>query len=255
MTETKQISRGLSIIIVVLISLLISFVTSYVSYFYIFPEIEKKHFVVETPDVRKISLTEAISRLSSHKLGYKVIEEVESEDTPTGTVIYQLPLPKTNVRTGQEVVLMVSKGIPVIYVPKLKNKTLNEAKSILLQLGLILGNVKEVESEEIKQPGFVLDSYPQEGTSVKKGTVIELVVSKTPVQIKNLEMVVTPNIVGKSLVEGQKILTSRGLRLGKVKKTTNENFDFDMILEQKPSAGQKIASGSGVDITLNAEAE
>ncbi|MFQ3675648.1 MAG: PASTA domain-containing protein [Endomicrobiia bacterium] len=253
MTEPKSVPRGLSIMIVVLISLIVSFGMTFITYFYLFPSIERKHFVVKTPDVRKISLTEAIAKLSSEGLNYNVIDEVEDEELIAGTVIYQLPLPKTNTRRGTEVALMVSKGVPTVYVPKLKNKTLDEAREILFQLGFSIGQIKEIESEEVKQAGIVLDSYPPEGSSVKKGSIIELVVSQ--VATKKTEMVLVPNIVGKTLVEGQKILQSKGLRLGNVRKITNENFEFDMILEQNPVAGKKVPAGSGVNITLNTEAE
>jgi beta-lactam-binding protein with PASTA domain len=252
MTETKGVPRGLSIIIVFLISLIVSFGISFIGYFYLFPKIEKKHFVVKTPDVRKISLSEAIAKLSSEGLTYNVIDEVENEELVSGTVVYQLPLPKTNTRRGTEVALMVSKGVPTVYVPKLKNKTLDEAKEILFQLGFIIGQVKEVESEEVNQEGIVLDSYPPEGATAKKGSTIELVVSKAVV-VKKVEMVLVPNVIGKTLVEGQKILQSKGLRLGNVTKTTNENFEFDIILDQNPPAGKKVSKGSGVNITLNAE--
>jgi serine/threonine-protein kinase len=254
MTESQGVPRGLSIIIVVLISLIVSFGITFISYFYLFPDIEKKHFLTKTPDVRKIPLSEAIAKLSQEKLGYNVIDEVENEDFPSGTVVYQLPLPKTNIRRGTEVALMISKGVPVIYVPKLKNKTLDEAKEILSQLGLEIGPVKEVESEEIKQPGIILDTYPQEGTTVKKGSAIEIVISKPPVA-KKVDLVIVPNIVGKNFLEGQKILQSKGLKLGNVKKTTNENFEFNIILEQNPVAGKKVAQGSVVNITLNSEGE
>jgi len=93
-----QVSKGLSILIVLLISLIVSFLVSYFSYFYVFPKIEKKYLYIRTPDVRSLSVPEAIEVLNKYGLFHDIIGEEEKEDVPPNVVILQYPLPKSLVK-------------------------------------------------------------------------------------------------------------------------------------------------------------
>lgn len=254
MSEEKQVPRGLSIMIVTFISLIISFFVAGVSYFYIFPEIEKQYFFVKTPDVRRLPLNEAINRILLRGLKYTILEESESMEFPAKTIMFQFPLPNVSIRKGSEVGLIVSKGMPMSYVPKIKGKTIEEAKKILSDSGLVLGEVKKIETDQKSEDNIVLEVSPNEGFTVLKGSRISISIGEF-VQKKKEVNVIVPSVVGKTLLEAKKIIESKGLKLGKITKTTNENFDFDIILYQKPSAGGKVVSGSKIDITINSEEE
>ncbi|MCS7152131.1 MAG: PASTA domain-containing protein [Endomicrobia bacterium] len=249
--EYRQVSKGTSVLIVILVSVVISFVVSFLSYFFIFPQIELKYLYVRVPDVRGLSLNEASKKLKSSKLRYEIVEQVESDNTPVGCVIFQQPLPKTLVRKNTEVMLIVSKGVPVVKIPQVSLKPLDEVKKVILAADLEIGEIKEEFSDTVEK-GLVLSTEPNEGVEVKKGTKINLVVSKGKAIVKK---VVVPNIVNKSLLEAKKILESKGLKLGNVKKVCDEDKEFDIIISQSPQAGKLIEQGSKVDVIYNAESE
>ena len=72
---------------------------------------------------------------------------------------------------------------------------------------------------------------------------------KTPIQEK------VPSIVGKTIPQAQKILSRKGLLLGTVKKTTDIERSFDIILKQYPPARKKVPTKTAVTIILNVEEE
>jgi len=153
--NVKQVPKGVSIIIVILISLISSFVVSFFSYFYVFPGIEKNLYV-RVIDIRNMPIAEASKKLESIGLKYEIVEQVESDTIPAGCVILQQPLPKTLMKKGSEVLVVLSKGVPTVKVPDVKLKLVDEAKKILAEAGLTVGEIKEVDSEEIENHKMML---------------------------------------------------------------------------------------------------
>lgn len=247
--EIKQAPRGISVLIVIFLATIVSFVVSFFTYFYIFPQVEKKYLLVRTPDLKNKSLSEAISILSKLKLQYDIIAQEESEIIPSGSIIFQTPLPQSLVKKYSIINLIVSKGTSLVKIPDLKSKPLEEAKKILLDIGLQIGDIKEVYSSEITKDN-VVETEPQQGIEVKKNTKINILVSKgAPV----VEKVKVPNVIGKTLIEAKKLLESQNLFLGDVKKVCDEDKEFDIILSQIPKPGSLVSKGSKVNVVVNAE--
>ncbi|MCS7227806.1 MAG: PASTA domain-containing protein [Endomicrobia bacterium] len=256
--KVKQVPKGVSILIVILISIIISFLTCFFSYFYIFPSMEEKTLYVRVPDIRNISVSEATKKLEQQNLKIQVIEEIETDAVPVGCVVVQQPLPKTKVKKNTEVVVILSKGVPLVKIPDVKLKSVDEARKILLNVGLGINEIKEVETETVEK-GLVVTTEPEEGVGVKKGSLVRLVVSKGkphPVVVKKeVKKVRVPDIKNKSLVDAQKILEEQKLRLGNVKKICDEDKDFDIVVSQNPPAGTLVPEGSKIDIIYNTEGE
>jgi serine/threonine-protein kinase len=106
------------------------------------------------------------------------ISETLSNDVVPGTVLQQEPLPKTLLPTGSSVGLVVSKTLDksMVTVPSLVGMNVNEAKLLLEKKELSIGSIIVQPSEE--QTGIILSQQPAGGMSVKKGTEINLIVSK-----------------------------------------------------------------------------
>ncbi|MCX7956448.1 MAG: PASTA domain-containing protein [Endomicrobia bacterium] len=259
--EIKQVPRGASILIVFFISVIISFVVSFFCYFYFFPILEKKYLYVRVPDIRGMALSEATKNLMSLGLQYNVVEEKESEEVPAGCIISQQPLPKTLVKKNTEVLVTISKGIALIKLPDVTLKNVEDAKKIILQQNLDIAEIKEVESETVEK-GLVLNTEPVAGVDVKKGTKITLVISKGKKEVKQqlknepkVIKVVVPDIINKSLLDAKKILESKNLKLGNVKKVCDEDKDFDIIISQTPKPNSLVPAGSKVNVVYNTEIE
>ncbi|MCJ7578550.1 MAG: PASTA domain-containing protein, partial [candidate division Zixibacteria bacterium] len=63
-----------------------------------------------------------------------------------------------------------------VMMPNLAGKSLEEAKNILKELSLEIGETRyEVKSE--LPPGIILEQFPEEGTKIQRGSNVELTVS------------------------------------------------------------------------------
>lgn len=105
--------------------------------------------------------------------GLKYVEKTEyDEEVPAGYVISQYPLPKTEVLSGTDVTITVSKGANEEFavVPNLIGLTEAEAKAKLTDYELVLGGIIREASD--KEEGRVIaQSAPANSELVKKSKV------------------------------------------------------------------------------------
>lgn len=140
--------------------------------------------MVKVPDVYKLDATTAIATLQNE--GFTVSQaEIQDEDIAKGCVVKTYPVRGDNVPEGCEIVIYISSGAPTVYVdvPNLKGKTVEVAKQWILDQGLTVGNVTEVDSETPKGLVISQDPDPSRTTQVQKGTAVSIEVSsgKAPV--------------------------------------------------------------------------
>jgi beta-lactam-binding protein with PASTA domain len=119
---------------------------------------------------------------SLQALGLEVgtITKVHSDDFPQeGVIIAHTPPPQAKVQKGTRVNLLVSMGRPVIQytMPDLSGMWLDDAIALLRMRGLRSGLVEREVSPDVNTPDVVLDQYPQPGSRIKRGAVVNLVVS------------------------------------------------------------------------------
>ncbi|MFN3966244.1 MAG: PASTA domain-containing protein [Endomicrobiia bacterium] len=235
-------------------SLFVSVITSTLMYKYGSSFLDKLfQKKVEVPNLVGLTLDHAKLLLSTKKLQILVQEEIYSEEIEQGKIAKQSPLAGSVVDEGTSVSIFLSKGKEKVVVPVLVSLKLEEAQSQILSIGLSIGSVKYELSKQIPE-GKVISSEPPAGQEVPKGTPINLLVSQGMPKIAT-PMVVVPDLYGKTLPEASSILSSYGLVLGKINKTTNIEQEFDIILNQSPKAGSKVPKGSAISVTINSEAE
>ncbi|HAA89275.1 MAG: Serine/threonine-protein kinase Sp [Thermoanaerobacterales bacterium 50_218] len=138
--------------------------------------------LVWLPDVRGYPLQEAKAILESS--GFKVkdpVSEFYDEKVPAGSVISQVPEGEQKVAEGSQISLIVSKGSPPrqVVMPSLLGLTVEQASKTLEDLGLVLGEIKEEESQEYPS-GVVCGQEIEPGTVVSSGEVVDIVRSKGP---------------------------------------------------------------------------
>jgi serine/threonine-protein kinase len=138
--------------------------------------------LVWLPDVRGYPLQEARALLESS--GFKVktpVAEFYDEKVPAGSVISQNPEGEQKVPEGSQITLIISKGPPPrqVVMPSLLGLTVEQASKTLENLGLVLGEIKEEESQEYPA-GVVCGQEIKPGTVVSSGEVVDIVRSKGP---------------------------------------------------------------------------
>ena len=107
------------------------------------------------------------------------ISEVDS-DRPEGEVLTQSIPRDTELARGETVELTVSSGVPPepegVEVPPLRGEDEDEAKDILKDLGLEVGQVTREASTEVEE-GKVIRTSPAAGETVGPGDEVDIVVS------------------------------------------------------------------------------
>ncbi|MGB9721303.1 MAG: PASTA domain-containing protein [bacterium] len=103
------------------------------------------------------------------------IDSIYSDSINEGKVIQTIPIPETEVKKGDGIKIIISKGI-VLKSPNLIGLKFAEAKDLLKKFGLVLGTVTEVEGTGEK--GSVIVQDPQPDQVVNAGDTINLMVVK-----------------------------------------------------------------------------
>ncbi len=103
------------------------------------------------------------------------IDTIFSDSIGEGRVIQTVPEPETEVKKGDAIKIILSKGI-FLKTPNLVGLKIDSAKVILKNLNLILGSITEVEGTGEK--GTIIIQNPQPDQLVNKGDTINLMVVK-----------------------------------------------------------------------------
>ena len=122
------------------------------------------------------------ARTTLESVGVRVRLAYEgSASVPKGVVIRSDPPGDANIRPGDTVTLVISRG-EVVTVPDLRLvASADLAQDMLEQAGLFLGAVTEVDDPlESVPPGAVLSQDPASGTVVEKGTLVNITVRRKP---------------------------------------------------------------------------
>lgn len=106
------------------------------------------------------------------------VESVPAAAPPGVTVVTRPPSPAV-LPPGGKVVLVVSQGAATIGVPALLGLSTADARLRLEQDGLRLGTVERRRSHDAT-PGTVVAQRPAAGTLAAPGTVIDIVVARSP---------------------------------------------------------------------------
>lgn len=111
------------------------------------------------------------------RLGLSVgdIDTLFSDSIVEGRVIQTVPEPETEVKKGDAIKIIISKGI-LLKAPNLIGLKIDSAKVILKNSNLILGSITEIEGTGDK--GTIIIQNPQPDQLVNKGDTINLMVVK-----------------------------------------------------------------------------
>jgi beta-lactam-binding protein with PASTA domain len=199
--------------------------------------------IVEVPEVMGLKYERAQAILDSLGLQPRQSEIRPDLRHPIGTVIAQTPTSGTKVRPGRRIYLSVSGGDPVAEVPPLKGRSLRDARFALERVGLALGASTYVPSEEFP-PNTVIDQVAPAGTRIRKGSLVTVVIS----QGKETDRIAVPEVVGMILVEAERILTRRGLKIGNISYQENLELLPNTVLAQYPRSGELVGLGQPIDL-------
>ncbi|MBC7329188.1 PASTA domain-containing protein [bacterium] len=136
-------------------------------------------------------------------------------------------------------------GIPQeVVVPDLSRKGLEEARTLLLQNGLKLGDILERENEEIPA-GYIISTQPPAGSLVRKGRRIDIIVST------GAPYVVIPDLRSLDEERARKLLSDLGLAVGDVSYVADRYIPFGQVISQSPAPNSRVAKGTAVYLKVS----
>ena len=198
---------------------------------------------VKFPSVVGATTEQANSTLTALGLKTVTVEERFDEDIAKGRVISTDPFAGDSIALGGTVNLVVSKGAERYTIPALVNLTPEAAVNLLAKSPLKVGEITEVFNGKVPK-GFVISSNPDQGTRVKRDTLVDMVVSK------GIETFSLASFVGTNGEQALNELTVAGFSV-----TTTYAFDEKAmpgeVISQQPAAGTALAKGAVVEIFVS----
>jgi len=133
---------------------------------------------IPVPDVANLEASLAQLLISAAGLTVSQVESVQAAQ-PTGLAMMTRPPAGTALTPSAGLTLVVSRGAPTIPIPDLLGMASADARTRLETEGLQLGTVTRRRTAEAA-PGTVVGQRPAAGTLAAPGTVVDIVVARSP---------------------------------------------------------------------------
>ena len=216
----------------------------------IMPRYVQQGKTTKVPNVLGLPIEQALEVLADSGLVGNKADERQDRQYPLGSVAAQTPMPGSEVKFGRGVYLTVSGGEPKAMVPALKGRSVRDATFTLERSALKIGSIRYEVSAEFPA-NTVIDQDIPESTMVSVGNSISVIVSQGPLR----EQVPVPDVVRKTLTEGERTLLQAGLKIGNVVYQANHDLLPNTIIEQFPRSGEMVPAGQAVDMVVTRRAE
>lgn len=199
---------------------------------------------VDVPSFIGQKLTDVIEN-KDYKFNWNIEYSYDSSKIE-GIILDQDPKAYSKkVKENSKITLKVNSSSSKVFVPIVRGKTEDAAKSALRSVGLAY-EIVAVEDDTVEE-GIVIGTDPQEGREVTINAIVKVYVSKGP---KN-KTVVVPNVIGKSLAEAISILKSKGLNVSSNVIRENSSKAKDIVLSTNPLPGVEVNSSDIIILTVS----
>ena len=194
---------------------------------------------VVVPSLAGATLKQATKELSDLGLAINIKAEEFSEDIPKGKIISSKPAGGGRIAPSGTVDVFISKGPERFDVPDLAGLDQASAEKALTSNSLALGDSNSEFSNQVPT-GFVVRSNPPAGTSVKRNTLVSLVISK------GIQQVSITDYKGKVSDQALNELSDAGFNV-KQQFVYSEDLPAGVVISQSPGEGN---ADKGSQVTL-----
>ena len=207
------------------------------------------------PDLAGLTVDEVSDVTSSRNLRYEIVDSIYSSEMPRGTVIKQNPRASSKVKKNRKIFLTMNAVNPeMVSMPRMVGLSIRQARLALQNAGLVLGDISyrpDYAVDNVLQQ-LHADSVINEGTEIRKGEVIDLVLG---MGLSN-ETTRVPDLVGLGLATAREIVADYHLNVGAVtydeSMANEEDSAMNFVWRQYPEFDEfkRINKGMEVDIWL-----
>jgi serine/threonine-protein kinase len=184
----------------------------------------------DTPRFLGMAEAQAIEKAEEAGFKFTVAKRAYHETAPLGTVISTDPEPGARILPGDTIEGVISQGKERYEIPDLKGRTLDEAEAALDKLRLEVGDLSTAFSEKVDKGKVIKAEEFKVGSQVKRGTVVDLVVSKgrKPIDITDY--------TGERGSEAVSALEKAGFKV-EVDRDYSDDVDRGRVISQSPNDG------------------
>jgi len=209
---------------------------------------------IEVPNLKNISITEAVDLLEHQGFRYQV-DSVYQADKKPGMVIDQDPLAGSSVKNNRTIYLtMVTLSPPTVNFPEIREMTFLEARAIIGNYELRLGDtiyIPDIAKDvvlDVKYGGEKLLA----GQEIPKGSRISLVLGNG---MGDSEVLV-PNVIGLTLDEATFSIKGSSLTVGAINYMGYITDSLSArVVSQTPVPDslnvQKVSIGTAINLALS----
>ncbi len=134
-------------------------------------------------------------------------------------------------------------NVETVEVPNVEGMLSEDAVRALTDVGLKADVTEQRVHNEIEE-GYIISQSIDEGSKVKEGYTVKLVVSSGGIQS------IIPNVVQQTLTEAQVMIENDGFEVGEITYEFND-LPADMVISQNPKSGVKMPQGTVVNIVVS----
>lgn len=198
----------------------------------------------EVPDVRNLTLEEAVQKAASDEYGLVLTSSGEeySDTVEKGRIISQSVEAGVTVKKGDAMTVVVSSGAAA-EVPELTGKTREEAKALAEKAGLVYAESGEEYSDTVSAD-TVISQEQTAGAILEKGSTVSVVVSL------GKQMSVVPELSGLTLEEAEQTLQKAGLVCESVQEYSN-SVEQGRVIRQETEEGTQLEPDSAVKVVVS----
>ncbi|MEF2228799.1 MAG: PASTA domain-containing protein [Candidatus Cardinium sp.] len=246
MNKEKLIKLLKHLVYMVCLSIAILYIFFYIA----LPYLTHQGKIVQVPDLTGVHLKELEDKLSKDHLHYVITDNSGySVQLPPFTVLQQFPAAGAWVKENRKIYLTLNaEHPPLVSMPNLIDGSVKQAKLLLKNKGLKLGDIKYVS--DITEC-TVLEQWHNRhpihaGKPIHKGSIIDLVVS-TGLGNQTIEV---PNVLEMALEEARLMLLEQGMRIGVLHRVKDKQATIGTVIRQHPEPGSKVPLGTAMHLWI-----
>jgi beta-lactam-binding protein with PASTA domain len=242
----SRLLRGLSLLAYALVVLFVFGLAAYTSF-----SLFVRSGVTTVPSVAGMTRADAAAVLADQGLTIRDAageagEGRYDDKVPVGRIARQNPDPRTLVKRGRPVTVVLSKGPRRVDVPDLLGKTLPAAQAAISGEGLNLGRILGAFAPARESPGSVLEQDPDPGASVAPASGVDLLLAMSAPG----ERYVMPDLVYRDYERVRPYFEQLGFKFGNVKFERYEGVAAGIILRQFPLPGHPVTRDDSVSLVV-----
>jgi len=198
---------------------------------------------VELPSVVGKSSSDAKQLLDSKQLEMKITDRVFNA-LPANEVIQQSPPAGEEMKTGQDVRVVLSLGPQTVSVPSFAGASLHAAQIQMIQAGLQLGEVSTCYLPGM-QADQVVRQDPPAGDRAAAPRV-DLLISEGDRPLAY----VMPELVGLIVMDAEHVLDAAAMHAPQITYAPTGEAPRGAVVQQTPAAGTRIETDVAVTLTV-----